>query len=79
MSNQEESQQRMEWKTIEDVNDMHAGINDEDNRNKCDNEEIKVHRKEEMGGINNDTHATHIIKIFFLLLKFPMIWLYYYY
>ena len=41
ISSQEESQQRMEWKTIEDVNDMDAGINDEDNRNKCD----KVHRK----------------------------------
>ena len=61
MSSQEESQQRMEWKTIEDVNDMDAGINDEDNRNKCD----KVHRKEEMGGINNDTHAMHVIKIIF--------------
>ena len=42
------SQQRMEWKTIEDVNDMDAGINDKDNRNKCDNEANKVHRKEEM-------------------------------
>ena len=42
-------------KTIEDVNDMHAGINDEDNRNKCDNEANKIHRKKEMGGINNDT------------------------
>ena len=74
MSSQEESQQRMEWKTIEDVNDMHAGINDEDDRNKCDNEANKVHRKEEMGGINNDMHAMHVIKIF-LLSKFPMIWL----
>ena len=64
MSSQEESQQRMEWKTIEDVNDMHAEIN-EDNRNKCDIETNKVHRKEEMGGINNDTHAMHVIKIFF--------------
>ena len=62
MSSQEESQQRMEWKTIEDVNDKHAGINDEDNRNECDNEANKVHRKEQMGGINNDMHTMHIIK-----------------
>ena len=60
----------MEWKTIEDVNDMHTGINDEDNRNKCDNEANKVHRKEEMGGINNDMHATHVIKIFFYYQNF---------
>ena len=66
------SQQRMEWKTIEDVNDMDAGINDEDNRNKCDNEANKVHREEEMGGINNNTHATHVIKIFFYYPNFQI-------
>ena len=55
----------MEWKTIEDVNDMHSGINDEDNRNKYDNEANKVYRKEEMGGIYNNMHAMHVIKILF--------------
>ena len=55
---------------IEDVNDIHARINDEDNRNKCDNETNKVHRKEEMGGINNDMHAMNVIKIFFSI-KIP--------
>ena len=54
MSGQEESQERMEWSTIEDVNDVQDGIHDEGNRNKCDNEANKVHRKEEIGGINND-------------------------
>ena len=58
---QEESQERMEWRTIEDVNDVQAGINDEDNTNKCANEANKVHRKEEMGGINNDIHVIKYI------------------
>ena len=43
------STERWNGKTIEDVNDMHAGINDEDNRNKCDNEANKVHRKRRNG------------------------------
>ena len=52
-------------RTIQDVNDVQAGFNDEDNRNKCDNEANKVQRKEEMGGTNNDTHSMHVKKIFF--------------
>ena len=52
-------------RTIQDVNDVQAGFDDEDNRNKCDNEANKVQRKEEMGGTNNDTHSTHVKKKFF--------------
>ena len=57
-------------RTIQDVNDVQAGFDDEDNRNKCDNEVNKVQRKEEMEGTNNDMHSTHVKKYFFYYQNF---------